>query len=130
MRNGVLQPGVGPIRAPHHLPADPSAVLWGRLPCSADSPVLTIDAGDEVTIDTFSHEVTIDAISHEGIHEGQGRDPRAFFGAFRVDPDGVLTDAVALRSPCFRPDSHSTPHTPMRTSAWRRTSTFSRSWIS
>ena len=121
MRNGVLQPGVGPIRAPHHLPADPSAVLWGRLPCSADSPVLAIDAGDEVTID---------AISHEGIHEDQGRDPRAFFGAFGVDPDGVLTDAVALRSPCFRPDSHSTPHTPMRTSAWRRTSTFSRSWIS
>ena len=89
MQNAVLQPGVGPIRAPHYLPADPSAVLWGRLPCAWDSPVLTIDPGDEVTIDT---------ISHEGIHEDQGRDPLAFFGGFGVDPDSVLTDAAALAS--------------------------------
>jgi acetamidase/formamidase len=95
MQNGVLQPGVGEIRAPHYLPADPSAVLWGRLPCATDSPVLTIDAGDEVTIDT---------ISHEGIHEDQGRDPLAFFGAFGVEPDSVLTDAVALASSDYRRD--------------------------
>ena len=95
MQNGVLQPGVGEIRAPHYLPADPSAVLWGRLPCAADSVVLTIDAGDEVTIDT---------ISHGGIHEDQGRDLPAFFGAFGVEPDTVLTDALALASSEYRRD--------------------------
>ncbi|MBC7401583.1 MAG: acetamidase/formamidase family protein [Microbacteriaceae bacterium] len=95
MRDGVLQPGVGAVRAPHYLPADASAVLWGRLPCAVDSPVLTIDAGDEVTIDT---------ISHEGIHEDQGRDPLAFFGNFGVEPDSVLTDAVALASSAYRRD--------------------------
>jgi acetamidase/formamidase len=81
----ALQPGSGPIRSSTYLPADPTAVLWGRLPCEADSPVLTIDPGTEVTIDT---------ISHEGILEDQGRDPRAFFG--RYGAAEVLDDAVAL----------------------------------
>ncbi|MFT4084388.1 MAG: acetamidase/formamidase family protein [Nocardioides sp.] len=81
----ALQPGVGPIRARAYLPADPEAVLWGRLPCAADSPVLTVASGDEVTVDT---------ISHEGILEDQGRDPEAFFGRHGVTE--VLTDAVAL----------------------------------
>ncbi len=80
----ALQPGQGPLRSATYLPADPSQVLWGRLPCEADSPVLTIDPGTEVTIDT---------ISHEGILEDQGRDPRAFFGGYGVE---VLDDAVAL----------------------------------
>lgn len=80
----ALQPGQGPRRSATYLPADPSQVLWGRLPCEADSPVLTIDPGTEVTIDT---------ISHEGILEDQGRDPRAFFGGYGVE---VLDDAVAL----------------------------------
>jgi acetamidase/formamidase len=83
----ALQPGLGPIRSATYLPADPGAVLWGRLPCETDSPVLTIDPGTEVTIDT---------ISHEGILEDQGRDPAAFFGAFGVARDNVLDDAIAL----------------------------------
>ncbi|CAN5247389.1 acetamidase/formamidase family protein [soil metagenome] len=81
----ILQPGTGPIRSSTYLPADPGQVLWGRLPCAADSPVLTIDPGAEVTIDT---------ISHEGVLEDQGRDPRAFFGGFGATE--VLDDAVAL----------------------------------
>ena len=81
----ILQPGLGPIRSATYLPADPSAVLWGHLPCATDSAVLTIDSGTEVTIDTFSHE---------GILEDQGRDPRAFFGGFGATD--FLDDAVAL----------------------------------
>jgi len=81
----ILQPGVGPIRSSIYLPADPAVVLWGRLPCATDSPVLTIDSGADVTIDT---------ISHEGILEDQGRDPRAFFAGFGATE--VLDDAVAL----------------------------------
>ena len=80
----AVQPGEGVPPGVDYLPAEPGSVLWGRLPCEADSPVLTIDPGTEVTIDT---------ISHEGILEDQGRDPRAFFGGYGVE---VLDDAVAL----------------------------------
>lgn len=81
----ALQPGTGPIRASTYLPAEPDTVLWGRLPCAADAPVLTVAPGTEVTIDT---------ISHEGILEDQGRDPEAFFGRYGVS--AVLDDAVTL----------------------------------
>jgi acetamidase/formamidase len=83
----VLQPGAGPVRAAHYLPAAVDSVLWGRLPCARDSAVLTVDPGDEVTIDT---------VSHEGILEDQGRDPLAFFAGHGVDAEQVLDDAVAL----------------------------------
>jgi len=86
-RTDALQLGEGPIRSSAYLPSDPGAVLWGRLPCAADAPVLTVDPGTEVTIDT---------LSHEGILEDQGRDPVAFFAAHGVDRDGVLADAIAL----------------------------------
>ncbi|MGY1985639.1 acetamidase/formamidase family protein [Blastococcus sp. SYSU DS0669] len=81
----VLQPGSGPIAAGTYLPATPDAVLWGRLPCAADSPVLTVTAGTEITVDT---------VSHEGILEDQGRDPVTYFGRHGVAE--VLEDAVAL----------------------------------
>lgn len=83
----ILQPGRGPIRSSVYLPADPAAVLWGRLPCAADAPVLTIDPGTEVTIDT---------ISHEGILEDQGRNPAGFFAGYGVSREAVLDDAIAL----------------------------------
>ncbi|QFU99567.1 Amidase [Luteimicrobium xylanilyticum] len=89
----ALQPGEGPVRAPVYLSAEPPHVLWGRLPCASDTPVLTIDPGTEVTIDT---------ISHEGLLEDQGRDPLAFFAGHGVEPDEVLADGIALaasRSP-------------------------------
>lgn len=78
-----LEPGTGPVRGAY-VPAEVDDVLWGRLPCATDSPVLKVEAGDEVTFDT---------ISHEGILEDQGRDPRAFFAPYDVP---VLSDAVAL----------------------------------
>ena len=83
----ILQPGTGPIRAAQYLPATPATVLWGRLPCATDAPVLVIDAGTDVTIDT---------ISHEGVLEDQGRDPVAFFAGHGIDRAGVLDDAVLL----------------------------------
>jgi len=84
---GILNSGEGPIRSPHYLPVEPGSYLWGRLPCAADSPVLTIDSGTEVTIDT---------LSHEGILEDQGRDPAAFFAGHGIDRDRVLDDAVVV----------------------------------
>lgn len=79
----VLELGEGPVRG-HYLPSGLDEVLWGRLPCAADAPVLRVDPGAEVTIDT---------LSHEGLLEDQGRDPRAFFAPYDVP---VLADAVAL----------------------------------
>lgn len=81
----ALQPGSGHLGAGHYLPSTPDHVLWGRLPCATDAPVLTVDPGAEVTVDT---------LSHEGLLEDQGRDPKAFFG--RYDVAEVLDDAIAL----------------------------------
>lgn len=94
----ALQPGLGSIRSATYLPAHPAAVLWGELPCETDDPVLSVDSGTDVTIDT---------LSHEGILEDQGRDPERFFGGFGVPADLVLSDAVELaassRSPAGGP---------------------------
>jgi acetamidase/formamidase len=81
----VLQPGVGPIRGSAYLPSTPDHVLWGRLPCAIDDPVLTVEPGTEVTFDT---------VSHEGILEDQGRDPKAFFAQY--DVAAVLDDAIEI----------------------------------
>jgi len=97
----ILQPGVGPIRSSSYLPADPATVFWGRLPCADDAPVLEIDAGAEVTIDT---------ISHEGILEDQGSDPLAFFARHGVGPDAVLTDAIELAASRHRDLATDGPH--------------------
>ncbi len=98
----ILQPGTGRVPGEHYLPADPDAVFWGRLPCAADRPALTITSGESVTIDT---------VSHEGILEDQGRDPLAFFAAHGVPPEQVLTDAAALAASAHpRVPDHDGPH--------------------
>lgn len=91
----VLQPHAGAIRSSTYLPAELGSVLWGRLPCETDAPVLSIEPGTEVTIDT---------ISHEGVLEDQGRDPVAFFARSGVAPDEVLDDAIALAASQFDHD--------------------------
>ncbi|WP_238385153.1 acetamidase/formamidase family protein [Nesterenkonia muleiensis] len=84
----ILQPGEAlPDHTAHYLSAELEHIFWGRLPCGTDSPVLSIDPGESVVIDT---------ISHEGILEDQGRDPRRYFASHGVEPEQVLEDAVAL----------------------------------
>lgn len=78
---------VAPSDGPGYLPATPETVLWGRLPCAADSPVLSVDPGQEVWVDT---------VSHEGILEDQGRDPLAFFTGHGICVEDVLDDAVRV----------------------------------
>jgi len=98
----ILQPGRGSVRARHYVPASAGALLWGRLPCASDAPVLVVDPGDEVTIDT---------ISHEGVLEDQGRDPVAYFAGHGVGADGVLWDAIELaRSGVARDPAADGPH--------------------
>jgi acetamidase/formamidase len=85
--SATLQPGTGEIRAAAYLRSTPDTVLWGRLPCETDVPVLRVEAGTEVTIDT---------VSHEGLLDDQGSDPLAFFAGHGVAPEDVLTDAVEI----------------------------------
>ena len=85
--HGVLQLGAGIEAGAAYLPAEPAAVFWGRLPARGDAPVLEVDPGDEVVIDT---------VSHEGLLEDQGRDPAAWFGRHGVPREHVLDEAVAL----------------------------------
>lgn len=70
-----------------HLPSTPGTTLWGYLPGENDPPVLTVEPGDQITVDT---------VSHEGILEDQGRDPVAFFGRHGVSPADVLPDAIEI----------------------------------
>ncbi|MFT3797809.1 acetamidase/formamidase family protein [Microbacterium sp.] len=97
----ILQPGVGPIPGDHYLRASVDTVLWGRLPCAADAPVLTIASGDTVTIDT---------VSHEGVLEDQGNDPLAFFTAHGVAAGEVLTDAIEIAAARVRDPLRDGPH--------------------
>jgi acetamidase/formamidase len=83
----ILQPGRGPIDGDHYLASEPHTVAWGWLPNRRTEPVLTIDSGDVVTIDT---------VSHEGILEDFGRDPVEWFGRHGVGADEVLTDAICI----------------------------------
>lgn len=79
----VLELGDGVV-GDHYVASSPDQVLWGRLPCAADAPLLRVEPGAEVTFDT---------LSHEGILEDQGRDPERFFAPHDVP---VLADAIAL----------------------------------
>ncbi|WP_432488193.1 acetamidase/formamidase family protein [Kineococcus sp. SYSU DK018] len=71
----------------HSLSSTPSSVRWGELPCAGDPPVLEVEPGDVVVVDT---------VSHEGILEDQGRDPLAFFTARGIEAAAVLADAVEI----------------------------------
>lgn len=62
-------------------------VSWGRLPNKDSEPVLTMESGATVTIDT---------LSHEGILEDQGKDPVAYFTSKGVSEDMILEDAIEI----------------------------------
>src|SRR3954451_22357750 len=98
--SATLQPGTGEIRAAAYLSSTPSTILWGRLPCAADEPVLRVADGAEVTIDT---------ISHEGLLDDQGSDPLAYFTGHGVAAGDVLTDAVEVVGTLTR-DPAAGPH--------------------
>jgi acetamidase/formamidase len=97
----ILQPHPGTVPGDHYLPATPATVLWGRLPCASDAPVLTVAPGETVTIDT---------ISHEGILEDQGKDPAAWFARHGVPREQVLDDAVEIAATLARDPGVDGPH--------------------
>ena len=97
----ILQRGEGPIPGGVYLPATPENVLWGRLPCRADAPVLTVAPGTSVTIDT---------VSHEGLLEDQGRDPLAYFTGHGVSRASVLDDAIEIAAGLDHDPASAGPH--------------------
>ncbi|MEN2738560.1 acetamidase/formamidase family protein [Microbacterium sp. X-17] len=97
----ILQPGTGEIPGDHYLRSTPATVRWGRLPCGTDAAVLSIAAGDTVTIDT---------VSHEGLLEDQGGDPIAYFAGHGVAASAVLSDAVEIATGVTRNPSADGPH--------------------
>jgi acetamidase/formamidase len=97
----IRQPGVGEIPGDHYLPSSPATVRWGRLACATDAPVLSIAAGETVTIDT---------VSHEGILDDQGKDPFGYFTGHGVAAAAVLTDAVEIAATSVRDPSADGPH--------------------
>lgn len=97
----ILQPGEGAVVGDHYVAASPATVLWGRLPCAADAPVLTIAAGETVTIDT---------VSHEGILPDQGQDPLGYFTGHGVPAAHVLTDAIEIAATVPRDALADGPH--------------------
>ncbi|SDB84380.1 Acetamidase/formamidase [Sanguibacter gelidistatuariae] len=101
LSTGIEIPGHGRGSRPGYLPATPRTVLWGRLPCADDSPVLSINAGESLWIDT---------VSHEGILEDQGRDPVTFFGGHGVPSSDVLHDAVRVAAEVPRDPLGDGPH--------------------
>ena len=75
------------IQGEVYLPAEVQHVFWGRLPCAADAPVLTVSPGTTVTIDT---------ISHEGVREDQGKDPLGCFRRHGVPAESLLSYAATV----------------------------------
>ncbi len=101
MAHEVLQPGTGSIDGQHYLPAEPGSVSWGWLPNRTSEPVVTVDAGATVTIDT---------VSHEGLLEDFGRDPVGWFGRHGVPADAVLRDAIQIADEVERAVGVAGPH--------------------
>ena len=66
----------------HFVPSRPETVSWGWFPLDKP-PVLTIDSGDTVRIDTLSHAGAT-----------QNEHPDASLGALGVTPDEILPDVL------------------------------------
>jgi len=68
------------VPADHYVRATPENLSWGWFPLDK-APVLTIDSGETVRIDTISHHGST-----------QDEDPVTFLGGFGVTPDEILED--------------------------------------
>ncbi|MCZ6474921.1 MAG: acetamidase/formamidase family protein, partial [Gammaproteobacteria bacterium] len=68
------------MTADHHLRAQPENLSWGWIPTDKP-PVLNIQSGDTVRIDTISHHGST-----------QDEDPVVFLGGFGVQPEEILQD--------------------------------------
>jgi len=68
------------VPADHHLPAQTQNLSWGWIPTDK-APVLMIESGETVRIDTISHHGST-----------QDEDPVSFLAGFGVEPNQILQD--------------------------------------
>ncbi|MEL6582174.1 MAG: acetamidase/formamidase family protein [Cyanobacteria bacterium J06621_12] len=71
----------------HYVESTPEHVIWGELFTENYEPILEVESGDVVTIET---------ISHEGILPDQG-DTIAFFTSAGIDEADILPDQLAVK---------------------------------
>ena len=69
-------------QAARHVPSKPNTVVWGEIPIDR-APVLTIDSGETVAIDTISHQGAT-----------QDADPVEFLDKLGIAKNEVLQDAI------------------------------------
>lgn len=83
---GLLLAGAARAQPPappdHHVPSTPANVVWGWFPIDRE-PVLTVQSGDTVRVDTLSHAGST-----------QAEDPERYLGQFGVAPEEVLQDVL------------------------------------
>lgn len=95
----ILQPGQGVVDGQHYLPSRVDEVGWGWLPNACSRPVLAVNSGETVTIDT---------LSHEGMLHDQGRDPQRYLAQFGAS--AVLQDAIDIAASDLRNGDDDGPH--------------------
>ena len=66
----------------HQVPSTPENVVWGWFPIDRP-PVLTVQSGETVRIDTLSHAGTT-----------QAEDPERYLGQFGLSPEEILQDVI------------------------------------
>ncbi|MEM7762268.1 MAG: acetamidase/formamidase family protein [Cyanobacteria bacterium P01_A01_bin.40] len=71
----------------HYVESTPENVIWGKLFISEDEPILQVQSGDTVIIET---------ISHEGILPDQG-DTVEFFTSAGINAADILPDQLAVK---------------------------------
>ncbi len=69
-----------PVEADHHVPSRPQNLSWGWFPIDKE-PVLSIDSGETVRIETLTHAGAT-----------QDEDPSTFLAGMGVPPEEVLDD--------------------------------------
>lgn len=74
--------GIALAQSAHHVQSKPNAVVWGEIPIDR-APVLTIDSGETVAIDTISHQGAT-----------QDTDPVEFLGKLGIARTEILQDAI------------------------------------
>ena len=83
-----LTPAIGQTGQAYTVKSIPENIIWGELFTANNEPVLTIQSGDRVTVET---------VSHEGILADQG-DTIEFFTKAGIHEDAILEDQLLVKA--------------------------------
>jgi acetamidase/formamidase len=82
------------IRHPDHIVrSTPGNVVWGEFP-SEKPPVLVINSGETVRIETLSHAGATQGAALGAAPGNEANHPVAYLAQFGVPPDSILQDAI------------------------------------